>query len=266
MTEENVVFNFDEALNALNKASDSFKVDLWVPSKQKTITFKEIDAKQQKSLLSVAINDNIYSSDFNKTFYDILKSNILNEDASIIDELNVADRSFIAIGLRNQISEELNVKFTDEISEKVNLKSVISKFNTYILPNNENLELKNENVSLIVNLALPNLKNELNYDLEFYKDYKKTDAEKDVNKLITDAFIGETSKYINSVKLNDNIFEFDTLSFNQKLRIVEKLPSGLIQKILEKISAWKKDIDSLLTVTSGENSKVISIDSLLFLS
>jgi len=40
----------------------------------------------------------------------------------------------------------------------------------------------------------------------------------------------------------------------------------LIQKLLEVISEWKKTLDSFLTVTSGEHSKVISIDSLLFLS
>jgi hypothetical protein len=266
MSEENINLGFEDALKALDSASDLFKIDVYIPSKQKTLSFKEIDAKQQKSLLNVAIDDNVYGSDFNKVFYTILKSNILGEDSSIIDELNVADRSFIGISLRNQISPDINVKFTDEITEKINLNEVISKFTTYKVPNSETLEVKNDNVTLNVNISLPNLKKELDYNEDFFKDYKKSNNNDDIKKVISEAFIGEITKYINSVKLNENTFNFETLSTNQKLRIVEKLPSGLIQKILNKISDWKKDIDDVLTVTNGENTKVISIDSLLFLS
>jgi hypothetical protein len=266
MSEENISLGFEDALKALDSASDLFKIDVFIPSKQKTISFKEIDAKQQKSLLNVAIDDNVYGSDFNKAFYAILKNNILGEDSSIIDELSVADRSFIGISLRSQISPDINVKFTDEISEKINLNDIISKFKTYNLPSSETLEVKNDNVTLSVNISLPTLRKELDYNEEFFKDYKKSNTNDDIKKVISEAFIGEISKYINSVTLNENTFNFESLSTNQKLRIVEKLPSGLIQKILNKISDWKKDIDTVLTVSSGENTKVVSVDSLLFLS
>jgi hypothetical protein len=266
MSEDIISLGFEDALKALDSASDLFKIDVFIPSKQRTLSFKEIDAKQQKTLLNVAIDDNVYGSDFNKAFYAILKSNILTENPSIIDELSIADRSFIGISLRSQISPDINIKFTDEISEKINLNDLISKFRTYKLPNSENLEVKNDNVTLSVSISLPNLRKELDYNEEFFKDYKKSNNNDDIKKVISEAFIGEISKYINSVKLNENTFNFETLSTNQKLRIVEKLPSGLIQKILNKISDWKKDIDDVLTVSSGENTKVISVDSLLFLS
>jgi hypothetical protein len=266
MSEDIISLGFEDALKALDSASDLFKIDVFIPSKQRTLSFKEIDAKQQKSLLNVAIDDNVYGSDFNKAFFSILKSNILGEDSSIIDELNVADRSFIGISLRSQISPDINVKFTDEKSEKINLNDIISKFKTYKLPSSETLEIKNDNVTLSVNISLPTLRKELDYNEEFFKDYKKSSNNDDIKKVISEAFIGEISKYINSVKLNENTFNFETLSTNQKLRIVEKLPSGLIQKVLNKISDWKKDIDGILTVSSGENTKVISVDSLLFLS
>ena len=83
---------------------------------------------------------------------------------------------------------------------------------------------------------------------------------------MAEAFIGEITKYIKSLSVNESFFDFDTLTINQKIKIVEKLPSGLIQKILEKVSDWKKISDLVITVNSGELSKAISIDSLLFLS
>ena len=56
------------------------------------------------------------------------------------------------------------------------------------------------------------------------------------------------------------------MTFKQRVNVIEKLPSGLLQKILEKISSWKKDLDEVLTVTQDDYKKVISIDSLLFLN
>ena len=51
MPEETPILNFNDAINALNSVSDSFKIEVWIPSLQKNISFKEIDAKQQKAIL-----------------------------------------------------------------------------------------------------------------------------------------------------------------------------------------------------------------------
>jgi hypothetical protein len=269
MTDENNILNFDDALNALSNASESFKIDVWLPSKQRYVTFKEIDAKQQKSLLSAAIDNSVYNSDFIKSFYNILKENVLDEDETFIDELSIADKAFIAISLRSQISEELTINFSETINEKIKIKDVISKFKSYKNPNFENLEVKNNEVSIKINIELPTIKDELDYEEQFYKDYKKVDdvkTTKDLQNIVSEAFIAETSKYIKDISINDKNFDFKALTFNQKIRIVEKLPSALIQKLLEQISLWKKDIDSVLTVKNGDITKVINIDSLLFLS
>jgi hypothetical protein len=269
MNEENVILDFDAAINALNSASESFKVDVYIPSTQSTLTFKEIDAKQQKSLLSAAMDNSVYKSEFIKAFYDILKNNLINDDKSIIDNLNIVDKISIAISLRSQISNDISVNFTDNLSDKVKLNGIIEKISQYKSPSSENLEIKNENTTIVVNIGLPNLKTELEYEENFGKLHKNVDNlnnQKDLQNIISEAFIGEISKYINYIKLNETQFNFNTSTFNQKIKIVEKLPSGLIQKILEKVSGWKNEADSLLTVTSGEFTKTIAVDSLLFLN
>lgn len=271
MTEENAILNFNDAINALSDASDSFKIDVWVPLLERYLTFKEIDAKQQKSLLSAAIDNSVYSSDFISAFYNILKENILNEDKSIIDTLTIADKAFIGIALRNQISNILSIKFSDDEKEDVFLDSIISKFKSYTVPKPETIQIENDTAKISVIISLPTIDEELLYEKLVYKDIKNIDqikSTKEIQSLISEAFIGETSKYIKNISVNDASFNFNNLSLNEKLRIVEKLPSGLIQKILIKISQWKKDIDTILTVNNKDNTKnkVVNVDSLLFLS
>ena len=70
MSENNL--NFEQLLQAIEQVSDTFNVNVWIPSKQNFYNFKEIDAKQQKNLLSSAINSSIYNANFVKTFYKIL--------------------------------------------------------------------------------------------------------------------------------------------------------------------------------------------------
>jgi len=98
-------------------------------------------------------------------------------------------------------------------------------------------------------------------------DIKNTE---DIQKILSEAFVGETSKYIQNIWINDTDINFNNFDFSKKIKIIEKLPSGLIQKILEIVSKWKKNYDEILTVEMVENEstykKVLTIDSLLFLS
>ena len=98
-------------------------------------------------------------------------------------------------------------------------------------------------------------------------DIKNTE---DIQKILSEAFVGETSKYIQNIWINDTDINFNNFDFSKKIKIIEKLPSGLIQKILEIVSKWKKNYDEILTVETVENEstykKVLTIDSLLFLS
>jgi hypothetical protein len=272
MTEEDTnieSLGFNDALKALDNASSAFKVEVWVPSIQKNLTFKEIDAKQQKNLLNAAIDTSVYTSDFIKVFYQILKENLLDENNSIIDTLTVDDKTSIAIALRCQISEEFNVKFNDEVTEKINLTEILNKFKNYQTPQSEVLDSESNNVKLAVEIANPTIKTELNFNENFSKEYKKEEEiknNKELRNLISEAFICEISKYIKNIKVNNVDFSFGSLSFNQKIKIIEKLPSGILQKILEKISEWKLSVSDILTVKKGDLTKVISVDSLLFLS
>jgi len=266
---ENVILDFNSALTALEKVSESFKVETWIPSIASYLTFKELDAKQQKSLLNAAMDTSVYNTSFIKAFYNILNENLLSEGV-LIDSLTLTDKACIALTLRNQISNQINVVFdeTKDISKKYDLNEILEKFKGYKTPETTILESKSNDFTLKVEVLLPTIKVETDYDSQI-KDNKKTEDLKnneDIKKLVTDAFLGETSKFINKVWINDEEVILSSLKFEQRIKLIEKLPSNLIQKIIETISLWKKELDEILTVKHEEYVKTINIDSLLFLN
>lgn len=268
---DNTVLNIDDALRILDEASEAFKVQAWIPSKKEYYSFKEIDAKQQKNLLGAAIDDNVYNIGFIKSFYNILKENVLEKEKTDIDKLSVVDKISIALHLRKQISSDVLVIFDDKnkISEKIDINPIIEKLKNTSFKLNEVVNVSNGGVNIKANLSYPTVKKELDYDLFFGKSTKKASDVKtneDIQKIISEAFLTEITKYIDIIYINENEININTLNFDEKIKVIEKLPSVLIQKILEKVSSWKTAIDEALTVSFKDYKKVLSIDSLLFLS
>jgi hypothetical protein len=179
------------------------------------------------------------------------------------------------LALKSKISNEANIIFDEDKNniKKVDIIPIIEKFKSFQTPESENIELKNEENHIKLKISIPTIGKELDYEEEIHKKEKRVDDIKnteDIQKILSEAFVGETSKYIQSIEINNVDVNFDSYDFSKKIKIVEKLPSGLIQKILETVSIWKKQFDEILTVEFTENEttykKVLSIDSLLFLS
>jgi hypothetical protein len=269
--EETQLIDFKNAILALDEISQTFKVDIWIPSKKKYFSFKEIDTKQQKELLGSAMDNSVYNTSFINVFYDILKSNYLGDNKNDVDGFTVYDKSCIAIHLKNKISSKLNVIFDEKnnVTSKIDLNSIVEKFKNYTTPEKEIIKILNNNISLSIELSVPSIFEELQHDKQMLKTHKKSNQAKnneDVKDIISDAFIMETSKYIKKLYINDNEVDLSLDRIDQKVKLIEKLPSALIQKVLDQISKWKKDIDDILLVEHEDYKKVINIDSLLFLT
>lgn len=268
MSTENVL-SFTNALEELNKISEIFKFDVWVPSLKRYFEFKPINGKQQKELLGAAMDTSLYNITFSKVFYSIVKENIVSDDNSIVDSFNLIDKASIALHLRSKISDKITVSF-DKIKEEFEIQPLINGILNYKTPDPASFDCVNAGFSLNVEIKLPTIKNEYDFDTEF-KHNKKTEEIKtteDIQLVVTNAFIGETSKYINKITINSKEILFDSLSYEDKFKLIEKLPSSLIQKIVEQIADWKTNLEKVLTVTSktSNNTQVINVDSVLFLS
>jgi hypothetical protein len=266
---ENNILDFNQAISSLEQISNSFIVDVWIPSLNTNISFKQLDAKQQKDILSSVMDTSVYNTSFIKTFFNIIKENISDKTLDV-NEFTLIDKLSIGLSLKSKLSENLTLFFGEkkEIPIKVNVNDILEKLKTYKTPENKIIESNNSNFSIKVELKYVTIGVEYDYDTH-YKGNKKTEDLKkteDVQKIISDAFIGETSKYLNKIWINNDILPFKNLSFDQKIKIVEKFPSNLLQKIIEHIALWKIDIDKLISITHENQTQSVNLEPSIFLS
>lgn len=262
--------SFNEVLNSLKTLSNSFVVDITVPSIQQTVQFKELNTKQQKKLLETVADTSIYKTEFSKIFLQILKENIVTENINI-DDLTIYDRIFIGLFLRSKISKTLNVTFEENKNpEEIELEPILNKTKTYTHPENEEIVITKNNSEIKVEVCIPSIGLDSKYETEISKNSKKIENVKNINEIgnvLSEAFVTEVSKYINKITFDDNVIELDKLNIVQRIKICEVLTADLTQNILQKISDWKKQMDVVLMVSSADGSvdKAISLDNLLFL-
>lgn len=274
MSEQNSnITNFTEAVDLLNNISkESFVADVWIPSMEKTVKIQEITAKQQKSLIESAIDSVISKSTFSKFFYEIVSLNCL-EEKNVIESFTIIDKVSIALSLRQQISDTLKIVFqeTPKVETNVKISDVIEKFLTYKHPKSESILFSKNGVEIEVEMSIPLLSEEGNFDSYIYgNDKKEEDQIKEIKDLIASAFLGETAKFVKDIKINGNSINYNTLHIPQKIQFIEKLPASLIQNTLEKAVEWKSEVDKIISINhaqNGENyTKTIEVDSILFLS
>ena len=148
------------------------------------------------------------------------------------------------------------------------MTDILEKFKSFNTPQSTILESNSNDFRLKAEILPPTVKTEVDYDSQLKNNKNSEDLKnnEDVKKVVTNAFLGEISKFVNKIWINDEEVNFNSLNFEQRIKLVEKLPSSLIQKIIETVSSWKNDLDDVLTVKHEDYVKTISIDSLLFLN
>jgi len=257
---ENKENSFNSILDALNKISSSFTLQIFIPSLKQNIEFKELNAKQQKKLLETITDTSIYKTQFTKVFLDIIKENVIT-DGFDINSLTIYDKIFIGLFLRYKISNKLNVIFNENpmYSEDVDLDGIIEKTKNYIHPEKETINIIKNETKIEVEVTVPSMITS--------KKIEQVKNMEEIGNVLSEAFIGEVSKFITKISFDENVIELNDLQINQRIKLTELLTADLIQKVLQKISDWKKSLDDILYVTSTDlkYNKSINIDNLLFL-
>lgn len=268
---DNITNSFNQVLDNLKSLSDTFVVDVTIPSLNQTVQFKELNTKQQKKLLETITDTSVYKTDFSKVFLQIIKENLVTENINI-NKLTIYDKIFIGLFLRSKISNSLNIIFNENpvYSEDIELNSIIQKTKQYVHPIKEEIVVLKNNYQIVVEVSIPSIELESKYEQEISKNTKKIENVKNINELgnvLSEVFVSEVSKYVNKVSFNDEVIDLETLTINQRIKICEILTADLTQNILQKVSEWKKQIDNIVTVYSKDNTynKTVTLDNLLFL-
>jgi hypothetical protein len=253
-----------QLLKALDQ-TNSFEV--FLPSLQKPVSFKQLNTEQLKKILKTVIDSPIHNTEFVTTFNSIIKDNILDKSVSV-DNLDIFDKTLILIKTRiESISPEYTFNLNDD--EKNQLKDfkidLSSIYNTFIAttPAYNSTTLKSGECELLV--ALPTLQTENKIEKELYKNVKlEITTPDELRNTIGETFINELTKYITSIKVNEALIDLNQHNFKTRIKLVEQLPATCINGVLKYIEGYKNYLKPLVTHSKNGIEKDLPQDATLF--
>ena len=237
--------NVSKLISKLDKLGDD-GIEIFIPSKKKTVTVTPLNLKQQKDLISSALDGVKGTLDFSKILNSIILDNSGAEDLKIFDKI-----PFI-IGLR---VEALGTKYVDNGGE-IDLQIVLDNIKKHKLQFKEEKLIEYKNLK--VNLSIPTLQDE-NVLLE--KGSSDLSAEgHDLKTEVGVLYMLEIVKYIKEVEIDEITIDMSNTKVTDRMDLVEKFPLAIYSEISDYIETVNAYNTELLTV--GDDK--VSIDSLFF--
>lgn len=251
---------FEEIFKTLNEITDTFLVDIWIPSLNRSVTFKEISAEQQKEILESAMDNSIYNTQFNKIVHNIVTENSIEKDI----KYTIFDKVAICVALKNQISEKFEVRDEkyNSVLDVVNLSTIVKAFEKkYKHPTPTQIVTD----KLTIDIKIPTIADDIQ-SVDTEKTVEDVKNNEDVKSIVSGAFLNELSKYIGKLSAPNFSIDFSDISQTEKIKIVKKLPGQIIKKILTEFEVWKKDIDDIVTVKTKKGQHKITVNPIFFMN
>lgn len=238
--------SIEDILQALNNTvTDNFTVPVWIPTINDIIYFKPISILQQKTLLKSVLNvRDIYNTEFITSFYDIIKSNCLDQD---FNKLTKLDEFFIFLQLRININKEL-IYNENNIIFKKDLEQVLLEVKQDIL-NKDFFSSKNyqeNNISIVC--KIPSIQNY--YECE--RDKEKINVEEDITehiyKFIVNTISDELVKFIDKITINNKEYILTNFKYRERVEILNQLPASILDQAIKYVTAYKTYIENAMTI------------------
>lgn len=243
-----------DILSLIEEIDTDAGFNVYIPSLSKEITFKQLSTEQLKRLLKTVVDSPIYNTEFTLTFNSIIKENCLTSDIST-DNLTVFDKALILFKTRiESISSDYTIKFTANEIKENNLKqtektvSLLEKYTEFLDKKFvfEPTVIEYINYSLICNL--PTLKTENRLEKELHKNIKiEIETPEELRNVVGETFINELTKHFDSITINDKNINLIDLPFKNRIKIVEALPTTVINKAIKYIETYRSTIKELFT-------------------
>jgi hypothetical protein len=231
-------------INKLSELKKEFKV--FLPSIKKEVTAKQINLKQQKDIISTAVNGVLGALQFSKAVNELIIENVDS------DNMFTFDRVPALLALR---VESLGDKIKLESGDIVSLKDSLERAKD--VPS-FNLVKEVRIDSIKVKLRIPSLQEE---NVILKRCIQEIDSLKSEN--LSEAmgliYIFELLKTIKSVEVEEEVVDFNELKVVDRVKIVEQLPLELYDDITSFLSPIVKFEENILTV----NESIIPIDTSL---
>jgi len=246
----------NNTLDLINRANEVFCYEVWVPSLRKNVMFREINTSQQKRLIKSIIDSPIYNTEFIYILKQIIDENCADKTVST-DNLTIIDKQVIAMAMRSVSISDI-VEFQIPVSEGKNVQRAISiskvlgeiKDKMLVI---DPIKLVDEKNVFTLECSIPTIKTE--YDLE--KEQRENiiidrspQTPEQLRETVGNMFIDELVKYVNivTIRINDidNKINFGDLKFSDRIKLMEKLPIRLVEKLLEYCNKVKEEVDKVV--------------------
>jgi hypothetical protein len=228
----------------LKQVSDTNTIAIKVPSTNKKAAFKQFNVSQQKQLLRSAF-DGVEGSINSMSVFNSIVSDNCEEDIDFL----VCDRAAILIELRKA-----------SISNKYKIDDVVydlSLLQPYDIKEVD-LQKKIEVNGVEAVARVPTLKLDTKINDKMIAELNKLTEDQQRTRSIELVLIYEIIKYIDSIKINDLVVNFNDISVYERFTIVNELPLALNNGIIDYISSVKSIEDQSLTF---DDEKTVDIDA-----
>ena len=254
--------NIKDIINLLQGLDQETTFNLFIPSLQKEVPFKQLTTEQLKRILKTVVDSPVYNTEFIKTFNSIIKENSLDKEVNV-DNLTIFDKTLLLFKTKiESISPDFVFTFTDEeirnndLSDKtvtINLETRLNKF----LEKNINFEPQiiefNNNT---VTCNLPTLYTENKLEHELHKNVKiEVNTPEELRTIVGETFINEVTKFITNININGSEVDLLKLTFKNRISVVENLPTQIINKVIKYIENYRETLKELLVHKASIQTK-----------
>ena len=251
-----------EFYDLLNSIVDEQTFSLDLCSDGKSVSCKQLSTAQLKELIKTVVDSPLTQAAFNSVATKIFQNSLAE---SLSFPLNVIDRLLFLLETRTQsISRYITMINDDEDQIVIDIDLVKQNLHQNI---KENIEcflpqtISNEKMSVIVDV--PELTTETQLNDEIYKNLDlDVDSPEQLRSFIGDAFVYEIAKHLKHIEIKDanQSLDLSSVSFDERVKIVQTLPASLIQDVVAYIEKQKHILENCLVV----DGFYLGIDSTFF--
>jgi hypothetical protein len=276
---QNQTGSINDILKIVNRASESFAFEIFIPSLQRNVMFRQITTGQQKRLLKAIIDNPAYQTEFIFAFKQIIAENCIETIA--IDNLTIFDKLIIAITLRSMsIGNDLELVFSVPATKNEEVQKVVRVINLKDLVDKALAEIKVSSTTITddkgifeVFCDLPTIADEYRLESEMRKNVNiEIKNESELRDTVGDVFAGMLVKYIKEIKIKDGdkliSVDLKPLPFKDRLAIMSRLPTKVSNQIVNYINSISKEFEKVTLFKETINGTVVEqrmkIDSSFF--
>jgi len=233
--------------------SNAYSYEVYIPSLQRNVMFKELNTSQQKRLIKSLLDSPIYNTQFNFAMYNIIKENCM--ETIDINKFTVLDKLFIAMTIRSySVSDIIELSITHnntEVKRGISISKIIENVKSQLSPDVESVFTDDKGLlSLTCNIPTIETEYKLEQELKAKLEAVVNNDMESLRDTIGNAFIMELAKYTTdiSIKNNDEFvnIHLNNLTFENRFLLLEKLPIKLVEKVINRITEIKANIDKVI--------------------